>query len=63
MRVKRELVRLNVPQDIKNEFKGCIDVSIQPLLVPLLKFFEIISNIEIRPVQQISKVYKVRRSL
>ncbi|GAN35279.1 hypothetical protein BROSI_A3828 [Candidatus Brocadia sinica JPN1] len=56
-------MRLNVPQDIKNEFKGCIDVSIQPLLVPLLKFFEIISNIEIRPVQQISKVYKVRRSL
>lgn len=56
-------MRLNVPQDIKSEFKGCIDVSNRPLLVPLLKLFEIISNIEIRPVQQKSKVYKVRRSL
>ena len=27
-------------------------VSILPLLVPIQKFFEIISNIEIRPVQQ-----------
>ena len=52
---KREFMMLNVPQGIKDEFKGCINVSFRSLLVPLQWFFEIISNIEIRPVQQILK--------
>ena len=49
-------MRLNVPQDIKNDnLKMYKYVSVRPLLVPLQKLFEIISNIEIRPVQQILK--------
>lgn len=49
-------MRLNVPQDIKNDkLKMYKYVSFLPLLVPLQKLFEIISNIEIRPVQQILK--------